>query len=142
MPITAWEWKMFPIPIEELLPSLLTFPIPTGKRFPSLLGNVCHPYWEMFPFLEMFATPTGKCFPSILGNISLPAGKRFPSLLVKVPNLSWERFPIWTGKHIPYGCDGKYFLILLGNVSHFHCLTWQFCHFFAIRVKPREFFKG
>ena len=120
LPITAWEWKMFPIPIEELLPSLLTFPIPTGKRFPSPLGNVCHPNWEMFPFLEMFAIPTGKCFPSILGNISLPAGKRFPSLLVKVPNLSWERFPIWTGKHIPYSGQWAAFfthMAAMGNIS-------------------------
>ena len=141
--IPAGELKMFPIQNEELLPSLLgnillkTFPIPTGKLFrfllgkilpshcgkcfPSLLGNVSHPYWEMF------AIPTGKCFPSILGNISLPAGKLFPSLLGKVPNLSWERFPILTGKHIPYSGEpfsphswetftlpnGKYFLIPL-----------------------------
>ena len=140
LPITAGEWKMFPIPIEELLPSLLgnillkTFPIPTGKLFrfllgkispshcgkcfPSLLGNVSHPYWEMFPI------PTEKCFPSLLG---------------KVPHISWERFPILTGKHFPYSGEPfsplwlgniypsqwdivlitsvKYFLILLGNVS-------------------------
>ena len=170
--IPAGEWKMFPIPTEELLPSLLgnillkTFPIPTGKLFrfllgkispshcgkcfPSLLGNVFHPYWEMF------AIPTGKRFPSILGNISLPAGKLFPSLLGKVPSLSWERFPILTGKHIPYSGEpfsplwlgniypsqwdivlitsGKYLLILLGNVpfSLFNmsilstfCNSWQ-----------------
>ena len=45
------------------------------KFCPPTVGNVSHPYWEMFPI------PTGKCFPSILGNISLPAGKLFPSLL-------------------------------------------------------------
>ena len=140
--IPAGEWKMFPIPTEELLPSLLgnillkTFPIPTGKLFrfllgkilpshcgkcfPSILGNISHPYWEMF------AIPTGTCFPSILENISLPAGKCFPSLLGKVSHsvespfhpYDWETFTL---------PNGKYILILLGNVSHFHCLTWQFC---------------
>ena len=129
--IPAEEWKMFPIPTEELLPSLLgnilvkIFPIPTGKLF-----------WELFPILT---------------------GKHFPSLLGKVPNLSWERFPILTGKHFPYSGEpfspswlgkicpsqweivlitsGKCFLILQGNVWHFHYLPWQFCQFFEIRVK-------
>ena len=124
--IPAGEWKMFPIPTEELLPSLLgnillkTFPIPTGKLFrfllgkispshcgkcfPSLLGNVCHPYWEMFPI------HTGKHFPSCWETFPIPTGKGSQSLLGEVSLFDWETYPIqWgafftlmAGKHLPF----------------------------------------
>ena len=86
------------------------FPISTGKRYPSLLGNFSGFYWEKFhpptlgnvshPYWEIFPIPTGKCFPSLLRNVY---------------HLSWERFPILTGKHFPY--RGEPFSPLwLGNI--------------------------
>ena len=40
------------------------FPISTGKCFPSLLGNVSHPYWERFPISHgMVSHPDWETFP-------------------------------------------------------------------------------
>ena len=130
-------WETFPIPTGKLFQFLLgkILPSHSGKCFPSLLGNVFHPYWELFPIPteKYFLIPTRKGFPSWLGNISHTVGCLFHPY-------GWETFTL---------PNGILFSLLVVNISYsywkmfyFHCLTWQFCQFFAIRDKPREFSKG
>ena len=93
--------------------------------FPSLLGNVSHPYRETFPVStgKNFALPLWEMFP-------IPTGKRFPSLLGNVCHPYWEMFPIHTGKHFPSCWEtfpiptGKGSQSLLGKVSHFDWETY------------------